>query len=441
MRALALESSGFALYDMFPSRRGNIFSDEVYRLVKGHDATSMYSIENQNDDAPSENNHLKLPQNSKFSSNDIVMITLQMRGSGDFFGHSSTPTNKDAITVEARVISTGPTYIDVVIPGGKFEATFGPAPNNNGPSGKGDKNLRLRVDRYFSNIPYNRMVAALGQISAVPTKAKPSISVSDDLTKKSKPTSGVVDGSIRQAILSTFSFDDPSSPHYQDIEACKLNDLARFIARPPLQDSTKLTNQVLGFLQKNSHNNFPNFNGPQLSAIGAALTRKLSLIHGPPGTGKTTVAAAIGFGFAHQCRSSTDLDEHSKVLATAFSNAGADNLAEALLRLGLKVVRVGKASAVSQSLWDYTLDAAIDKDPDAQKALEEASIATANLRRRKTDRKGVSKSKTDISNARNKRDLATRAVEASIEVSINTISNQLLFVSFLIFQKNQRLVI
>jgi superfamily I DNA and/or RNA helicase len=437
MRALALESSGFALYDMFPSRRGNIFSDEVYRLVKGHDATSMYSIENQNEDDNSSDNHLKLPQNSKFCPNDVVMITLQMRGSGDFFGHSSTPTHKDAVTVEARVISTGPTYIDVVIPGGKFEATFGPAPNNNGPSGRGDKNMRLRVDRYFSNIPYNRMIAALGQISTIPTKPNVSLSESDTHSKKSKPTFNVVDGSIRQAILSTFSFDDPSSPYFQDIEACKLNDIARFIARPPLQDSTKLTNQVLSFLQKNTQNNFPNFNGPQLSAIGAALTRKLSLIHGPPGTGKTTVAAAIGFGFVHQCRSSTDLEKHSKVLATAFSNAGADNLAEALLRLGLKVVRVGKASAVSPSLWDYTLDAAIDKDPNAQKALEEASIATANLRRPKKDGRGVSKSKTDISIDRIKRDHATRAVEASIEVSFNMFVYVFMVISFLTLRKLQ----
>ena len=108
------------------------------------------------------------------------------------------------------------------------------------------------------------------------------------------------------------------------------------------------------------------------------------------------------------------------MLATAFSNVGADNLAENLIRVGLKVVRVGKASAVSSHLWDYTLDAAIAKDPDAQKALIEASKATANLREIQVDRKGSkgasSRKKVDISSARNRRELATSAVKASIEV-------------------------
>jgi len=121
------------------------------------------------------------------------------------------------------------------------------------------------------------------------------------------------------------------------------------------------------------------------------------------------------------------LPKHSKVLATAFSNVGADNLAEQLLRLGLKVVRVGKASAVSQALWDYTLDAAIDKDPAAKKALEEATRATSNLRGGplKSGKKGSSKSKVDIAIERNKRDIATTAVKASIEVRNWNLDNYL----------------
>ena len=133
-----------------------------------------------------------------------------------------------------------------------------------------------------------------------------------------------------------------------------------------------------------------------------------------PGTGKTTTAGSIAFGFVHQCRS---LSPHCKVLATAFSNVGADNLAEKFLSLGLKVVRVGKASGVSESLWPYTLDAAIERDPNAQKALEDAARITAKIRMSggsKNDGNNSNRRK-DISAERAKRDAATDAVKASIQ--------------------------
>ena len=131
------------------------------------------------------------------------------------------------------------------------------------------------------------------------------------------------------------------------------------------------------------------------------------------GTGKTTVASAIAYGFAHQCRS---ISPNTKVLACAFSNVGADNLAEQMIGLGLKIIRIGKASAVTESLWDYTLDAAIDRDPVAQKALQNAAWATSQLTRATTHRKGESRSKSSILSERSKRDVATAAVKASIQV-------------------------
>ena len=94
---------------------------------------------------------------------------------------------------------------------------------------------------------------------------------------------------------------------------------------------------------------------------------------------------------------------------------GADNLAEALVRLGLKVIRVGKPSAVSEALWEYTLDAAIDNDPVAQKAMKLAAKATAQLG--SLSKKGRGKSNTPTSfSERTIRDAATAAVKASIEV-------------------------
>lgn len=129
------------------------------------------------------------------------------------------------------------------------------------------------------------------------------------------------------------------------------------------------------------------------------------------GTGKTSVAAAVAVGFVHQCRT---ISPHAKALACAFSNVGADNLAEASMRLGLKVARVGKPSAVSESLWECTLDAAIHRDPDAQKAMESATRATAQLSKLN---KRLGKASSMLSD-QTIRDAATAAVKASIEVCL-----------------------
>lgn len=139
--------------------------------------------------------------------------------------------------------------------------------------------------------------------------------------------------------------------------------------------------------------------------VGVLLTRLVTVV----------VASAIAFGFVYQCRA---LSPHTKVLATAFSNVGADNLAEAILRLGLKVVRIGKASAVSKGLWEHTLDAHIDRDPDAQKALAHAAKATAQLRKlTKQDRSGNGSRASDAASNQIARELATAAVKAAVKVS------------------------
>ena len=105
------------------------------------------------------------------------------------------------------------------------------------------------------------------------------------------------------------------------------------------------------------------------------------------------------------------------MLATAFSNVGADNLAEKFLSLGLKVVRVGKPSGVSETLWKHTLDAAIQRDPNAQQALEDAARVTAKVKKSTTNGSGGRRTnKGSLSAERAKRDAATDAVKASIQV-------------------------
>jgi superfamily I DNA and/or RNA helicase len=95
-------------------------------------------------------------------------------------------------------------------------------------------------------------------------------------------------------------------------------------------------------------------NKSQCEAVQFALSsRDLAIIHGPPGTGKTTTVVEI-------IRQAVMRGE--KVLACAPSNAGVDNLLERLVPLGISVVRVGHPARVHETLQSHTLDALIEND-------------------------------------------------------------------------------
>lgn len=89
-------------------------------------------------------------------------------------------------------------------------------------------------------------------------------------------------------------------------------------------------------------------NPSQQEAVRFALAAEdLAIIHGPPGTGKTTTVVEL---------ISQAVDRGDKVLACAPSNTAVDNLLERLVAAGKKVVRVGHPARVDERLRDYTLD-------------------------------------------------------------------------------------
>ena len=256
---LGLETSGFALFDMYAERRGNLFSETVYRLTKAKDATTIYPRNNIEDD-PDNNDDTTttttttttnqsetdtstatatryLPPNHKFSTNDVIMLTLQRAGSGDFFSSDSLPIGETAITAEARVLNMGPTYLDIVLPEGSFEGAFGPAPNDRNvmrDEAKKNFNLRLRVDRFFSNVPYQRMVSALAALTTIPDRSsnKPKASLQDGDSKQEESerpahSNICMDELFRELIVSTYAFANPNSPLLGDRDACDIQELVR----------------------------------------------------------------------------------------------------------------------------------------------------------------------------------------------------------------------
>jgi ATP-dependent RNA/DNA helicase IGHMBP2 len=94
-------------------------------------------------------------------------------------------------------------------------------------------------------------------------------------------------------------------------------------------------------------------NEVQRQAVEFALSaRDVALVHGPPGTGKTTTVVELIRRAARR---------GEKVLACGPSNMAVDNLFERLLAHGERVVRLGHPARVMPELRSHTLDLLVER--------------------------------------------------------------------------------
>jgi superfamily I DNA and/or RNA helicase len=97
----------------------------------------------------------------------------------------------------------------------------------------------------------------------------------------------------------------------------------------------------------------PHLNSSQKAAVMKIMTAKeLAIVHGPPGTGKTTtLTEAIYYLVKNQ----------NKVLVCAASNTATDLLAQKISQKGIKVLRLGHPARMDPEIWNLTLDAVCEK--------------------------------------------------------------------------------
>jgi len=113
-------------------------------------------------------------------------------------------------------------------------------------------------------------------------------------------------------------------------------------------------------------------NESQQQAIAAILqNEELVIVHGPPGTGKTTTLIEAIYQLVRA---------GEKVLVSAPSNTAVDNIAKGLLQQGVRLLRVGNTSKVDEAIFAHTPEGKL-QNSKAQKEIKQLKIRAEEYRK------------------------------------------------------------
>ncbi len=148
---------------------------------------------------------------------------------------------------------------------------------------------------------------------------------------------------------------------------------------------------------------FPWLNASQEAAVNRVLAAKeVAIVHGPPGTGKTTTLVEAIYETLHR---------ETQVLVCTQSNTAVDWISEKLVDRGIPVLRIGNPTRVNDKMLSFTYERRFESHPDytelwgIRKAIREAQQA---LRKR---------SRADRDSLRNRLSrLRGRATELELQI-------------------------
>ena len=101
---------------------------------------------------------------------------------------------------------------------------------------------------------------------------------------------------------------------------------------------------------------FPWLNATQEEAVNKVLHAKdVAIVHGPPGTGKTTTLVEAIYETLHR---------ENQVLVCAQSNMAVDWISEKLVDRGVPVLRIGNPTRVNDKMLSFTYERRFESHPD-----------------------------------------------------------------------------
>lgn len=133
---------------------------------------------------------------------------------------------------------------------------------------------------------------------------------------------------------------------------------------------------------------FPWLNVTQEEAVNHVLAAKeVAIVHGPPGTGKTTTLVEAVYETLHR---------ENQVMVCAQSNTAVDWIAEKLTDRGINVLRIGNPTRVNDKMLSFTYERRFEAHPDyaelwsVRKAIRETQ---SNMRKKSHSEKDTARNR------------------------------------------------
>ncbi len=209
--------------------------------------------------------------------------------------------------------------------------------------------------RYSRDVHFKNHEFSIGDLVIATTEKKPS-------GKEQQGT--IVDMTQRSMIVSYAK--NPAPYHFEnsgirlDLFANEITFTRMIIALKRLKRKPEISRVLLGHSKLEKQENIgvrlfnENLNDKQKEAVERTLCAKdFHLIHGPPGTGKTTTLVESIMQHSVYC---------DKILVTADSNTAIDNVIEKLLKYTKNVVRIGNPSRIESDLVKCSLQEKLEEE-------------------------------------------------------------------------------